>query len=151
MAAIHGFWNMLPLGESVIDLLGLLPLGPKLSCPTEAVMTSRYWFSLSVPDGGVVHLATSSSAMWEVMWVVVSIKSCPLTGSNRTWLNRVVWGHQLVDPRWIAPKPQTTTLLVNVTCSHTVSLSSTTLPAKGQRSRLSSRLSPSAQCCSPLV
>ena len=84
---------------------GLSPLGPKSSCPTGAVMTSRYQFSLSVPDGGVVHLVMSSSAMREVVWVVISIKSCPSTCSDSTWLNWVVWGHLLVDPRWIAPKP----------------------------------------------
>ena len=151
MAAICVFWNMFQLGESVVDLSGLLALGPKLSCPTEAVTTSRYWFSLSVPDGGVVHPAASSSAIREAVWVVVSIKSCPLTGSDSIQLNRVVSGHWLVDPRWIAPKPQTTSQLVSVTCSHTVSLSSTKLPAKGQRSGLSSRLSFSAQYCSPLA
>ena len=75
-----------------MDLLGLLLLGPKLSCPTEAVMTSRYQFSLSVPDGGVVHLVMSSSAMGEVVLVVVSIKFCPSAGGDNTWLNRVVWG-----------------------------------------------------------
>ena len=131
MAAIHGFWNVFPLGKSAVDSSGLLPSGPKLSCPTEAVMTRRYWLSLSVPDGGVVHLAASSSATGEAVWVVVLIKSCPSTGSDSTWLNRVVWGHWLVDPRWITPKPQTTSQLVNVTYSHTVSLSSTTLPANG--------------------
>ena len=93
-------------------------------------MTSRYWFSLSVPDDCVVHIAASSSAMGEVVWVVVSIKSCPLTGSDSMQLKTVVWGHWLVDPRGIAPKPWTTSQLVNVTCSHTASLSSTTLPAK---------------------
>ena len=72
-----------------MGLSGLLLLGPRLSCPTEAVMTSRYWFSLSVSDGGVVHLAVSSSAMGEVVWVVVSIKICNLTSSDSTWLNRV--------------------------------------------------------------
>ena len=123
---------MCPLCESAVDLSGISLLVPKLSCPTEAVTTSRYWFSLSVQDGGVVHLAASSSATGERVWVVVSIKSCPSTGSDSTQLNRVLWGHWLVDPRWITPKPQTTSLLVNVTCSHTVSLSSTTLPAKGR-------------------
>ena len=142
---------MFPLGELVADLSGLLPLGPKLSCPTKAVTTSRYQFSPSVPDGGVVHPAASSSATGEVVWVVFSIKSCPLTGSDSTQLNWAVWGHWFVDPRWIAPKPWTTSQLVNVTCSHTVSLSSTTLPAKEQRSGLSGRLSFSAQYRSPLM
>ena len=40
-AAIHGFWNVFPLGVLFGDLLGLLPLGPKLSCSIEVVMTSR--------------------------------------------------------------------------------------------------------------
>ena len=114
-------------------------------------MISRYSFSLSVPDGGVVHLVTSSSATGEEVGVVVSIKSCPSTGGDSTQLNRVVWGHWLVDPSWIAPKPWTTSQWLKVTCSHTVSLSSTTLPAKRQRSGLLGSVSFSAQYCRPLV
>ena len=83
------------------------------------------------------------------VWVVVSAKSCSSTGNDSTWLNRVVWGHLLVDPRWIAPKPWTTSQWLKVTYSHTVSLSSTILPAKGWRSRLLGRLSFSAQYCRP--
>ena len=64
-------------------------------------MTSMYQFSLSVPDGGVVHLAVPISAtVWEVVWVVASIKSCSLTSGDSTWLNRVVWGHWFVAPGW---------------------------------------------------
>ena len=82
MAAIYWFWNEFPLDGLVVDFLGLLPLGPKLNCSTEAVTTSRYWFSLSVPGGRVVHLAMSISAMMgEVVWVVASIKSVSSTGS----------------------------------------------------------------------
>ena len=152
MAAIHWFWNVFPLGESVVDLLGLLPLGPKLSCSTEAVTTSRYQFSLSVPDGGVVHLVVSTSATTgEVVWVAPSIKSCSSTGSDSTQLNRLVWGHWFVAPGWTAPKPWRISQLVNVICSRTVSLSSITLPANGQRLGLSGRLSSSTQYCSPLA
>ena len=133
------------------DLSGLSLPNPKLSCPTEAVTTSKYWFSLSMPDGGVVHLTTTSSEMGEMVWVVASIKSCSSTGSDSTWLNRVVWGHWLVAPKWTTPKSWTTSQLGNVTCSCTVSLSSTTLPARGWRSGLSSRLSFSTQYCSPLA
>ena len=74
MAAIHGFWNVFPLGESVVDLSGLLLPGPKLSCSMEAVTTNRYWFSPSVPDSGVVHLAVSTSAtVGEAVWMVASV------------------------------------------------------------------------------
>ena len=141
MAAICGFWTMFPLCESVVDLSGLSLPGHKQQVLVLS-FCSRWW---------VVHLAMSSSAMGEAVWVVVSIKSCPLTGSDSMQPNRAVWGHQLVDPRWITPKPQTTSQLVNVTCSCSVSLSSTTLPAKGQRSELSSGLTFSAQYCSPLA
>ena len=98
----------------------------------------------------VVHLVMSSSAMGDAVWVVASIKSCASTGSDSAWLNRVVWGHWLVDPRWIAPKPWTTSQWSKVTYSCTVSLSSTTLPAKGWRSRLLSRLSFSPNIAGPL-
>ena len=113
-------------------------------------MTSRYWFSLSVLDGGVVHLVMYSSAMGKVVWVVVSIKSCPSTGGDSIWLNRVAWGHQLVDPRWVTPKPCTTSQWSKVTYSCTVSLSSTTLPAKGQKSGLRGRLSFPPNIAGPL-
>ena len=135
-----------------MDFLGLLPLGPKLSCSTEAVMTSRYQFSLSVPDGGVVHIAMSTSAMTgEAVWVVASIKSSLLTGGDSTWLNSMVWGCWFVAPWWTTLRPQRISQLVDVTCSHIVSLSSTTLPTKGQKSGLSSGLSSSAKYCSPLA
>ena len=140
VAAIRWFQNVFSSCGSVVYLFVLLPPGPKLSCPTEAVMNSRYWFSLSVPDSGVVHPVTSSSAMGEAAWVVVSIKSCPSTGSDGMQLNRVVGGHWLVALRWITPKLCPTSQWLKVTCSHTVSLSSTTLPAKGWRSGLLSRL-----------
>ena len=61
------------------------------------------------------------------------------------------WGHQLVDPRWIAPKPWTTSQWLKVTCSCMVSLSSTMLPTKGWRSGLLGRLSFSIQYCRPLA
>ena len=110
----------------------LLP-GPKLSCPT----TSRYRFSLSVPNREVEHPPASSSAAGEAVWVVTSAKSCSSTGSDSTWLNRVVWGHLLVDPRWIAPKPWTTSQWLKVTCSRTVSLNSTMLPCQSAEVRTS--------------
>ena len=40
-AAICGFWNVFPLGESFGDLSGLLLPGPKLSCSIEVVTTNR--------------------------------------------------------------------------------------------------------------
>ena len=123
--------------SSAVGISGLLPPGPKLSCPT----TSKYQFSLSVPDREVEHPATSSSATGDVVGVVTSAKSCSSTGGDSTWLNRVVWGHLFVGPRWIAPKPWTTSQWLKVTCSHTVSLNSTMLPAKGWRSGLLGRLS----------
>ena len=144
IAAIHGFWNV---PSSAVGILGLLLLGPKLSCPT----TSRYQSSLSVPDREVEHPATSSSATGEAVWVVTSTKSCSSTGSVSTWLNRVVWGHLFADPRWITPKPWTTSQWLKVTCSHTVSLNSTMLPAQGQRSGLLGRLSFSTHYCRPLA
>ena len=133
--------------SSAVGILGLLLLGPKLSCPT----TSRYHFSLSVPDREVEHPATSYSATGEVVWVVTSAKSCSSTGSGSTWLNRVVWGHLLVDPRWITPKPWTTSQWLKVTCSGIVSLNSTMLPTKGRRSGLLFGLSFSTQYCRPLA
>ena len=99
----------------------------------------------------VVHSVMSSSAVDGVAEVVASVKSCSSTGSLNMQLNKVVWGHWLVDPRWIAPKPWTTCQWLKVTCSCTASLSSTMLPTKGQRSRLLGRLSFSAQYCRPLV
>ena len=78
-------------------------------------MTSRYRFSLSIPDGGVVHLAMSTLAtMGEAVWVVASVKSSSSTGGDSTWLNRVVKGHWLVGPGWTAHKPQRISQLVNV-------------------------------------
>ena len=68
-----------------------------------------------------------------------------------TWLGRLVWGHWFVAPRLTAPKPWRMSQLVNMTCSHTASLSSTTPPTKGQKSGISSRLSSSTQYCSPLA
>ena len=47
-------------------------------------MTSRYQFSLSVPNGGLPHLTVSISvAAREVVWVVASVKlvSSPLDSS----------------------------------------------------------------------
>ena len=114
MAAICGFQNV---SSSPVGILGLLPLGPKLSCPT----TSRYQFSLSVPNSEVEHPVTSSSTTGGAEWVVTSTKSCSSTGSDSIWLNRVVWDHLLVDPRWIAPTPWTTSQWLKVTCSCTVS------------------------------
>ena len=156
-AAIHRFWNIFPLGKSVGDFSGLLLLGPKLSCSIEVVMTSRYQFSLSIPNGGVVHPAVSTSATTGgAVWVVASVKpvSSPpgslLSGSN-TQLKRLIWGHWFVASEWTTPKPWRTSQLVNVTCSLTTSLNSTTPPAKGWKSWLSSRLCFSAQYCSPLV
>ena len=95
-------------------------------------------------------------AAGEVVWVVASVKqvSSPLDsspGGGTTWLEMLVWGHQFVAPMLISPKPWRMSQLVNVTCSHTTSLSSTTPPAKGQKSGLSGRLSSSAQYCSPLA
>ena len=60
MAAICGFWNAFSQDRLVVDLSGLLLQGPKLSCSTEAVMTSSYQFSLSIPNSGMVHLAVST-------------------------------------------------------------------------------------------
>ena len=133
--------------SSAVGILGLLLLGPRLSCPT----TTRYQFSLSVPDRGVEHPATSSSATGDVVWVVTSANSCSSTGSDSMQLNRVVWGHLLVDPRWITPKTWTKSQWLKVTCSHTVSLNSTMLPSKWQRLGLFGRLSFSAQYCRPLA
>ena len=50
-------------------------------------------------------------------------------------------GHWLVDPRWIAPKPWTTPQWSKLIYSYTISIISTTPPAKGWRSRLLGRLS----------
>ena len=129
-----------------VGILGLSLPGPKLSCLT----TSRYQFSPSVPNSGVEHPAASSSATGEVVWVVTSAKSCSSTGGDSMQLNRVVWGHLLVDPRWITPKPWTTSQWLNVTCSLTISLNSAMIPTKGWRSGLLGRLSFSAQYCRPL-
>ena len=62
---------------------------------------------------------------------------------------RVGWGHQLVVPGLILPKPWMTSCLVKMTYSFTLSLSSRRLLAKGQKSGSTGGLSLSAQYCNP--
>ena len=141
MVTILSFWNIF----SALDPLGPLPWGPKLSCPTELVTTNKCWFSPSVLGGKVVHLVMSSSAVDRVVEVVTLAKSCPSTGGLNMWLNKVVWGHLLLDPRWIAPNPWTTSQWLKVTCYCMASLSFTMLPTKGWRSGLLGGLNFSTQ------
>ena len=143
VVSILSFWNIF----SALDPLGTSLWGPKLSCPTESVATNKYWFSPPILGGRVMHSVMSSSAVDRVVEVVASTKFCPSTGGLNMQLNKVVWYHWLVDPRWIAPKCWTTSQWLKVTCSCTASLSSTTLPTKGQRSALLGGLNFSAQYC----
>ena len=145
MVTILGFWNIF----SALDPLEASPWGPKLSCPTESVATNKYQFSPPIPGGRVTHSVMFSSAVDEVVEVVASAKFCPSTGGLNMQLNKVVRCHWLVDPRWIAPKPWTTSHWLKVTCSCTASLRSTTLPTKGQRSVLLGRLNFSTPYCRP--
>ena len=64
MATIHRFQNTFP---SAVDLLAVLPPGPKLSRATEAVTNNRQGFSLSVLAGEVVYLTISLLAAVEAM------------------------------------------------------------------------------------
>ena len=87
---------------------GIITAGSQVKLPHTGSNDQQVPVFLSVPDGGLVLLVMSSSAMGEAVWVVVSIKSCSSTGSDSMQLNRVLWGHQLMDPRWITPKLWTT-------------------------------------------
>ena len=64
MAAICRFWNAFP---PAVDLLVVLPPGPKLSHATEAVTNNRQGFSLPVLAGEAVYLAISLSVAVEAM------------------------------------------------------------------------------------
>ena len=83
---ILGFWDIL----SALDILGVSPWGPKLSCPTEPVATDKYQFSSPILGGRVMHSVMSSSAVDRVVEVVASTKFCPSTGGLNMWLNKVV-------------------------------------------------------------
>ena len=61
----------------------------------------------------------------------------------------VGWGHQLIVPGLILPKPWITSCLEKMTCSFPLSLSSRTLLDKGQKSRSTGRLNLSTQYCNP--
>ena len=63
MATICRFWNAFP---SAVDLLAVLPPGPKLSHATEAITNNRQGFYLSVLAGEAVYSAVSLSAAVEV-------------------------------------------------------------------------------------
>ena len=144
----------------------------------KVVMTSTYQFSSSVWSGGAIGLVNSTLDMVvEVVWVAASIRlvSCPI-GQSSVWslvkgtvafihsemvthgdfgesaLPRSVgvgWGHQLVVPGLILPKPWMKSCLVKMMCFFTLSLSSRTLLTKGWKSGSTGGLSLSAHYCNP--
>ena len=67
-------------------------------------MTSRYWFSPSIPNGAVVHPAVSTlAATGGAVRVVASVKPASsllglLPSGDNTQLNRLVWEHWFVAP-----------------------------------------------------
>ena len=152
-----GFQKVSPLGGAADDSLRSLLADTKLSFPIEVLMTSRYWFSLSIPTSGVMHLiGWTLVAAREAVCVAASAKpgssSLGLSPSgSATLLDELVWGHWFIAPRLTLPKSWRRSQLVNTMCSLTTSLNSMTPPAKGQKSGLSSGVSFSAQYCSPLA
>ena len=135
-----GLVNSTP--DMVAETVWVAALIRLISCPIGCFST---W---SLVEGTMVYLLSGMDPNDEE---VVTCASWASAGYESMLLIsvRVGWGHQLVVPGSILSKPWIMSCLEKMMCSFTLSLSSRTLLAKGQKSESTGRLSLSAQYCNP--
>ena len=117
----------------------------RLSCSLNQASVLTHWLVLHLKFGwedcGVSPLR-GRSKWWGMM---PHVSQTPAEFDSTLPMPVMVgWGHQLIVPGSILPRPWTTSCLQKTTCSFTLSFSSRMLLAKGQKSRLAGGLSLSA-------